>query len=308
MLKSKESPENVRKWCKLRQAVDISLKFCIRNKVRREAFNYRDGRLATAKATVYTAEQRCQVVLAERAVLVGLSKTGKVPNAKVAELMKGFKTAPGLDTFKPSFIDAAVTSDRLSKNKRAMKAFGDFKQQGFTSPMNSAYKTEQLVRKGGDDDGIAFCTELLVDQCKSKYVDTSGIPVEHLSGEMGNMLRFAYDFTLYLRGPWLSSFGLPKNIEGIIINKCSTPVLLREHVSPLPDSDAKPDRSWLGSHCAPYAKTAELIADVVANVVVDREFKGAMPSAVQSRKDPIDFLDYKVPAKAIEVIKKMCGD
>ena len=182
--------------------------------------------MAIANATVYTAQQRCQVVLAERAVLLGLSEVGNVPNTKVADLMTGFKTVPGLDTFRLAFVDAAVTSDQLIKNKRAMQAFEYSKRQGFTSPMNSAYKTEQLVRKGGDDDGVAVCTELFVDQCKSKYVDISGIPLEHLCGEIGNMLRVAYDLAVYLLGLWLSSFVLPKTIEGIIVKKCSSLVLV----------------------------------------------------------------------------------
>ena len=212
VLKSKDSLENLRKWRNLCESVDISVKFCLQANVRREAFTYRGGRLATAKATVHTAQQRCQVVLAEPAILQGLLKIGKVPNTKVADLMSGFKTVPGLDTFKPTFVDAAVASDKLLKDTRAMRAFEYFKRQGFTSPMNSAYKTGQLVRKGGDDDGIAFCTELLVDQCKSKHVDTSGIPLEHLSGDIVNCLGFAYDLSVYLLGPWLSSFGLPETI------------------------------------------------------------------------------------------------
>ena len=85
-------------------------------------------------------------------------------------------------------------------------------------------------------------------------------------------------------------------------------MLLREHVSPLLDSDAKLDRFWLGSSCAPYAKIAELIADFIANVVVEMEFKGSLRTAVQARKDPIDFLDCKYPAEAVGKIKAMYAD
>ena len=59
---------------------------------------------------------------------------------------------------------------------------------------------------------------------------------------------------------------------------------------------------------AHHMQTVELIADFIANVVVDKEFKGSLRTTMHARKDPIDFLDYKFPAEAVDKIKKMYTD
>ena len=70
-----------------------------------------------------------QIGLAERNELrKHLEPNQKVANTKVMEPLEIFKSAPGVDVFRSTFIDAAISSKLLYTNAEAMVSSNYFKE------------------------------------------------------------------------------------------------------------------------------------------------------------------------------------
>ena len=161
----------------------MEIRYCPAQKLRKESFKFREGRFTTAKATVFSARQRMELVNAERRDLLKKAspKTGKITDKVVADALAELSTAPGLDKFNVTFVNAAAHGEQVFANQRSKTAYeGYFHKSNRGGPLDSVYKFAAISNKCHDDekkvflDKLGFFMELLVDRAQSSLLDTTG--------------------------------------------------------------------------------------------------------------------------------------
>ena len=157
--------------------------------------------------------------------------TGKLGAEKLQMYYEeGVKFAQSSEKLTHEFIDNALTVfNRLMCIPRCKELVFQMEQLGLQNPLDSIYKLQKIVVKGGTPDRIEWAMEMIHDLHKSGGLKDDELALRKLEGKVKGCegkglideLNYKRDILRYLMGDWLDSLSIPNDQKCTLRSVCS---------------------------------------------------------------------------------------